>query len=125
MTIPPQPLPVGTPSAILTALHASHTAAHSFPYPAHAVTIEYRNAALLELADRLLGELTDAIVLALGVETAARRVLISAAQHRHAIARRQLSTQIDADLVASKLTEALINLRFLLTPQRDPRVFEV
>src|SRR5262249_10858674 len=120
-----QPLPAGTQSAVLTALHASHTPAQSFPYAAHAASIEYRNAALLELADRLLGELTDAIVLALGVETTARRVLISAAQHRHAIARRQVSTQIDADLVASRLTEALTNLRFLLTPQRNPRVFEV
>jgi hypothetical protein len=114
-------MPAGTQAAIFTANFASTTAAHA----AILASQVYRNAALLELADRLLGELSEDIIAALGVETPARRVLVSAAQQRHAIARRQLATQFDADLMATRLTEALANLRFLITPQRDPRIFVV
>jgi len=117
-------MPVGTAAAVATA-HMDHVASQRAAYAAVHAGLHSRNAALLELADRFLGELSEAIISALGVTTAARRVLISAAQQRHAIARRQLSTQLDADLVAARLTEALGNLRFLLAPQRDPRVFEV
>jgi hypothetical protein len=115
-------IPVGTPAAIVTAIASRYVAAsHHAAIYASAI---YRNAALLELADRLLGELSNDIVSALGIETLARRVLVSANQ-RHAIARRQLATQFDADLMATRLAEALANPRFLITPQRDPRIFVV
>jgi hypothetical protein len=116
----PQPvMPVGTPAAIASSYASQAASQHA----AIDASMTYRNAALLELADKFLGELSNDIVSALGIETSARRVLVSAANQRHAIARRQLATQFDADLMATRLTEALANLRFLVTPQRDPRIF--
>ena len=125
----PQPVTlVGTSAAIATAIAAGHSIQAASQQAAlaavHASAI-YRNAALLELAARFLGELPDAGIAALAITTTARRVLISASQQRHAIARRQVATQFDADLVATRLTEALANLRFSREPQRDPRVFEL
>jgi hypothetical protein len=80
---------------------------------------------LLELADRDLGELPQVVILALGVNTTARRVWISAAQQRHAIARRQFVAQFDADLVAMRLADAVANACYLLLPQRNPRIFPI
>ena len=115
-------MPVGTPSAIV-----SSTAAHAAYHPAtHQATLfQYRNAALLELADRYLGDLRDELITAIGAQSAARRVFISADRQRHAIGRRQIAAQVDADLVATRLSEALVNVRYQLLPQRNPRVFEV
>jgi hypothetical protein len=123
-------MPVGTQSAVfMAAVQSSYAAADAAAHAAAHVAIHgshhYRNAALLELADRFLGELSEAVIGVLKVSTIARKVLVSAAQQRHAIARRQLSTQADADLVALKLQEAVANLRFLVTPQRNPRIFEL
>jgi hypothetical protein len=90
----------------------------------------FRNAALLELADRYLGHLPDVVVKVLGLSTSERRVLISAERQRHAIeqrkrARRHITAQADADLVALGPTEALANVRYQLLPQRDCRIFEL
>jgi hypothetical protein len=120
----------GSQSAI-TAQHAFH-AAHDTAV--HAVvqltTTGSRNAAVLELADRYLGDIPEVIVEELGLRTAARRVLISAKSQRHAIerrqiAQRQITAQADADLVAFRLTEALANVRYQLLPQKDSRIFVV
>lgn len=127
-------LPVGTQSAIFTAVISSHAVSAAYHASAHAAVQatlgSFRNAAVLELADRYLGEIPEAIVVALGLRTAARRVLISAQCQRHAIARRQIaqqqsSAQADADLVALRLTEALANVRYHLLPQRGSRIFAV
>lgn len=118
-------MPVGTQSAI-AASFAAHVAHHAATHAAVRATVDcYRNAALLELADRYLGELPEVLIEVLGLKTVARRVLISAEQQRHAISRRQTSSQVDADLVATRLAEALANVRWQLLPQKDPRVFEV
>jgi hypothetical protein len=82
-----------------------------------------RNAAVLQLADRYLGDIPEVVCLALELQTTARRVLIRAEQQRHAIDRRQIASNGDVELVALRLSEALSNLRFHLLPQKDPRVF--
>src|SRR6266516_615682 len=69
----------------------------------------YRNAALLDLADRMIGEISDAVAHFLGLNTTARQVLISAESQRHAIARRAIVSQIDSELVATRIVEAFAN----------------
>jgi hypothetical protein len=59
------------------------------------------------------------------VDTVARRVLISASTHRHLLERREISSKLDADLVAYRLTEALSNLKYEHVPRRDPRVVDL
>ena len=103
---------------------AAHVAHHAAMHAAVQVTMSSaRNAAVLELADRYLGEISEAVAAALRLETKARRVIISAEQQRHAIHRRGITSKVDAELVALRLTEALSNLRYHLLPQNDPRVF--
>lgn len=105
------------------AFHATHAVA------VHAVvqltTTPGRNAAVLELADRYLGDMPEVVIEVLGLRTAARRVLISAERQRHAIHRRQIAAKTDADLVALRLTEALANVRYQLLPQQDSRIFAI
>jgi len=84
-----------------------------------------RNAALLELADRLVGYLSEQLVQSLGLQTTVRRVLISAQTQRHAIARRAISSKIDSELVAQRIAEAFANARYLLLPQQYPQVFRL
>jgi len=68
----------------------------------------------------------EVVIEALGLRTAARRVLISAEQQRHAIQQRQIArTKMDVDLVALRLTEAVANVRYQLLPQRDSRIFAI
>ena len=102
-------------------IHTAHLAA------AHAaVQISshmYRNAALLELADRYVGELSEQLAQRLGIRSKVRRVLISAESQRHAIARRAISSHIDADLVAQRIAEAFSDVRYMHLPQQDPQVF--
>lgn len=113
----------GSSSAFM-ANQASHAAHHATVHAAMQATLgSARNAAVLELADRYLGDLPEVVLAALQLQTTAHRVLISAQQQRHAIHRRQISAKEDAELVALRLTEALSNVRFHLLPQRDPRVF--
>lgn len=101
--------------------HVTHNAA------AHSVVQSTmhipRNAALLELADRLVGDLSEQLVKSLGLQSSVRRVLISAKAQRHAIARRAVSSHMDAELVAQRIAEAFANVRYILLPQQDPRVF--
>ncbi len=86
-----------------------------------------RNAAvLLALAERVVCTLSDASVCALGLETPAREVLISADRQRHILRRRQFVSRVDAaDLSVRRIREALQNQQFVLTPQRRPDVYEV
>jgi hypothetical protein len=83
----------------------------------------YRNAALLELADRYVGELSDAIAKCLNLPTSVRRVLISAESQRHAIARRAVSSKVDADLVAERIADAFSNVQYLLLPQQESHTY--
>src|SRR5262245_3786391 len=106
------------------AAQAAHAVHHAAVHAAVQVTMSLpRNAAVLELADRYLGEIPEAVATALGLRTAVRRVLISAEQQRHAINRRGITSKVDAELVALRLSEALSNIRYHLLPQHDPRVF--
>ena len=84
-----------------------------------------RNAALLELADRLVGDMSDEFAQRIGLRSDVRRVLISAEAQRHAIARRAITSSVDADLVASRIAEAFQHVRYMLVPRRDERVFEL
>ena len=114
-------LPGGSSVFIASTDHAAHhAAAHAAVQAALAFP---RNAAILELADRYLGELSKPVLTALGLRTTAQRVLISAAQQRHAIDRRAVASKPDADLVALRLTEALSNVQYHLLPQKNARTF--
>jgi len=117
-------MPPGTQSAIISSQisAANNSAAH---LAAQGAIGAYRNAALLELADRLLGRFTESVITILRVQTAVHQILISAVQQRHAIEGRKISAQGDADLVASRLTEAVQHLHYQRLPQRRPEVFEL
>jgi hypothetical protein len=108
---------------------AQFTAQAAYDAAIHAVvqstTSGSRNAAVLEIADRDLGELPHAVIEKLGLQTLVRRVLISAERQRHAINRRQVASKADADLVALRLTEAVANARYCLLSQRDARIFQI
>ena len=84
-----------------------------------------RNAAVLELADRFVGDMPEDLAARLGLKSSARRVLISAASQRHAIARRAIASQLDSELVGTRIAEAFSRVRYQLLPQRDPRVLEL
>src|SRR5882762_3799778 len=113
----------GSSSAFI-ANQASHVAHHVATHAAVQLTMSsHRNAAVLELADRYLGDISEVVLAALELQTTTRRVLISAEQQRHAINRRAIAAKVDAELVAIRLTEALSNVRYHLLPQKDPRVF--
>jgi hypothetical protein len=112
---------------VLVSTQSNVIAQHSSPI-AHHVAIQsslhiYRNAALLELADRYVGELSDAIAKRLNLPTLVRRVLISAESQRHAIARRAVSSKVDADLVAERIIDAFNNVQYLLLPQQEPHIY--
>ena len=114
----------GTQSNLATqtvqAWHTAHAAAvHA---AVQSTTTNYRNAALLDLADRLVGHLPAHLLQRLGIQSTTTKVLISAETQRHAIARRAISSQIDAELVASRIAEAFANVQYLLFPQRNPNV---
>ena len=111
-------------SSAVIAHQAAHVAHHTAMHAAIQVTMSSaRHAAVLELADRYLGEISEAVAAALQLPTKVRWVRISAEQQRHAIHRRANASQVDAELVAQRLTEALSNVRYQLLPQKDPRVF--
>ena len=61
----------------------------------------------------------------ISVKPQERHVVISAECQRHAIERRKIADEMDADLVAFRLTEALANVRYQLLPQKDSRIFEI
>ena len=112
--------------AVFTAQQASHAA---YDAAVHAVVqhmiTSRRKAAVLELADRYLGDIPEVMVDVLRPPTAERHVVMSAERQRHVIERRTIADELDAELVAFRLTEALANVRYQLLPQRDPRIFEV
>jgi len=113
---------------VLVGTQSNIIAQHSSNHVAHYVAIQsglhiYRNAALLELADRYVGELSDAIAKRLNLPTLVRRVLISAESQRHAIARRAVSSKVDADLVAERIADAFNNVQYLLLPQQEPHIY--
>jgi hypothetical protein len=82
-------------------------------------------AVLLHLADRYLADLPEYVIKVFGARTEARQVTISASQQRHILERRQVVSEIDADLCAYRLAEALQHLTHWIQSQRDPRVYEV
>lgn len=84
-----------------------------------------RNAATLELADRLVGQISEELLQCLKVTTMVRRVLISAESQRHAIAQRWISSKIDSELVAQRIAEAFANVRYLLLPQQQDQIFRL
>lgn len=109
---------------MLVASQLGHAAHYAAIHAATQITMgSSRNAAVLELADRYLGEISESVIEALQLQTKVRRVLISAEQQRHAINRRDITSKVDAELVALRLSEALANLRYHLLPQKNPRVF--
>jgi hypothetical protein len=118
-------MPVGIQSAIV-ASQASHAAHHAAIHAAvHYGLHTYRNAALLELADRFVGYMPEHIAFAIGLPSKTRLVRINAESQRHAIEQRQIVRQIDAELVASRIAEAFADVRYLVKERRDQRVYEL
>jgi hypothetical protein len=79
----------------------------------------------LALADRLIGELPKALISHIGAATSTRKVLISAERQAHVLQRRQLVSQIDADLAAGRLEEAVQGIRFIRWPPRKAGIYEL
>ena len=116
-------LPPGVHSN-LVAQQVSYSAHHAAAHAAVQSTMHFaRNAALLDLADRLVGDLTEWLAKSLHLRSSVRRVLISAETQRHAILRRAVSSHFDVELVANRIAEAFSNVRYILLPQREPNVF--
>ena len=111
--------------AAIIAHMASHVVNHHAHFAVQASFHHFRNAAVLELADRLVGHLSEELAHFLGLNIPATQVLISAETQKHVIARRAVVSQIDSELVASRIAEAFANVRYWRLPQRDLRVFEL
>jgi hypothetical protein len=120
-------VPPGSQSNLASqmAAHAAYAADSAAAQAAvHSTTHLYRNAALLELANRLVGYLSEELLLRLGIQSSTTKVLISAASQRHAVQRRKLARKEDADLVVHRVSEAFSNLRYRLAlPQQKQGTF--
>ena len=82
-------------------------------------------AVILTLVDREIITLDPIIMEWIKLESSSGTVVISAAQHRHIIERRQISSQFDADISANRLAEALGNIKYKLRSQARPYFWEV
>ena len=99
----------------LYALHAQHRIHRDAHYIAVQIAAHRKRGAIVAaLADCRIGALTEELIVALGVNTTARSVLISAERQRHILERRQLVSTFDADLALRRLQEALEQQRFLV-----------
>jgi hypothetical protein len=117
-------MPPGNSSSVFIATQGSQAAYDAVTRTAfHHRILASRNAALLELADRDLGSVSESVIVALGIQTGARRVCISAEQQRLIIEKRQVASRMDAELVALRLTEALANVLYHRLPQQQPNTF--
>jgi hypothetical protein len=116
-------LPPNQAAFAAQAFHAGHAAA--WHAGVQTTNTSWRNAAVLELADRYLGNMPEVVIVALRLQTAARRVLISAERQHHAVHRRQIASNGDADLVALRIGEALAHLRYHLLPRKDGRIYKL
>jgi hypothetical protein len=116
---------------VVVVSQAAHRAAHVRRVISHQIAAQsqqrLRNTRtlLLLLADRFICDLHDGLIRELGIVTDARRVMLSAERLRHILQRRQVVSQIDADLAAHRISEALAGARFVRVPQRRPDVFEL
>ena len=99
----------------LYALHAQHRIHQDAHYIAVQIAAHRKRGAIVAaLADCRISALTEELIVALGVNTTARSVLISAERQRHILERRQLVSTFDADLALRRLQEALEQQRFLV-----------
>ena len=96
-------------------LHAQHRIHQDAHYIAVQIAAHRKRGAIVAaLADCRIGALTEELIVALGVNTTARSVLISAERQRHILERRHLVSTFDADLALRRLQEALEQQRFLV-----------
>ncbi len=111
----------------LYALHAQHRIHQdAYHYAVQSAQRQRRaRAAIIALADRRIGALTEELIAALGVNTTARSVLISAGQQRHILKRRLIVSTGDADLATRRLQEALEQPRFLVNDEGSDTTFKV
>lgn len=82
-------------------------------------------AILLSLQDREIIELEADFRMAIGLVSTAATVFLSAERHRHILERRQVSSQIHADVAANRIAEALSDVRLKRKVQRRQDVWEV
>jgi hypothetical protein len=110
----------------LYALHAQHRIHQDAHYIAVQIAAHRKRGAIVAaLADCRIGALTEELIVALGVNTTARSVLISAERQRHILERRQLVSTFDADLALRRLQEALEQRRFLVKDEGSDTTFKV
>ena len=87
-------------------LHAQHRIHQDAHYIAVQIAAHRKRGAIVAaLADCRIGALTEELIAALGVNTTARSVLISAGQQRHILKHRDVGTS-DADFALRRLQEA-------------------
>jgi hypothetical protein len=115
-------------SRIVVVSRAAHHSAHLHRMISHQVAAQnQRNTRLVlsALADRFICALDDTLVRSLGASSDARRVTLSAERFRHILEARQVAAQVDVDLAAHRIGEALAAVRFVRIPQRRPNIFEL
>jgi len=78
---------------------------------------------LVLLHDRTVGTLSTELAIELGLKSNARDIRISASTQRHILDRRDIQREDDVSHCLDRLTEALSNIRFVLTPQPEPTVW--
>jgi hypothetical protein len=103
---------------------------HAYEIAAHITAVAIANsrrpsavAALFSI--RLVGNLADTTVSALGVETRVRGVKISPEVQQHILKQRRIVSQADADLAVGRLVECVEHLEFWLQPMRPAKGFEL
>ena len=107
-------------------LHAQHRIHQDAHYIAVQNSHRQRAAAIIAaLADCRIGALTNELIAALGVNTTATSILISAERQRHILERRQVVSTFDADLALRRLQEALEQRRFLVKDEGSDTTFKV
>jgi hypothetical protein len=110
------------------AARAHATATIQATYAAHQQLFRARHQAgivLVLLHDREVGRLPDEVASVIGLGVTTRIVTISASTQRHILERRQVASEADVDICLNRVEEALRHLRHFVTPQRDPRVWEL
>ena len=82
-------------------------------------------AIIQSLQDRKIINLSDRFRTAIGLDTSTSAVFLSAAVHGHIIEQRKVSNQVDPDIDANRITEALSDVQLRRMVQRQPNVWDL
>ena len=77
------------------------------------------------LQDRKIIDLSDSFRTAIGLDTPTSAVFLSAAVHGHIIEQRKVSNQVDPDIDANRIAEALADVHLMRKVQRPSDVWDL